>query len=38
VAGNYRSIEVRVMRPDLRVFARDGYYPLPPPRQQNPGQ
>jgi VWFA-related protein len=38
VAGNYRSIEVRVMRPDLRVFARDGYYPLPPPRQPNPGQ
>ncbi|HSA91504.1 MAG TPA: VWA domain-containing protein [Terriglobales bacterium] len=38
VAGNYRTIEVRVMRPDLRVYARDGYYPLPPPRQQNPGQ
>lgn len=27
----YRSIEVRVHRPDLRVYARDGYYPLPPP-------
>jgi VWFA-related protein len=25
----YRSIEVRVKRPGLRVFARDGYYPLP---------
>jgi VWFA-related protein len=32
VAGNYRSIEVRVHRPNLRVFAKDGYYPLPPPR------
>jgi VWFA-related protein len=28
----YRSIEVRVNRPGLRVYARDGYYPLPPPR------
>src|SRR5262249_37689682 len=27
----YRSIEVRVRRPGLRVFAKDGYYPLPPP-------
>ena len=35
-AGNYRSIEVRVHKGGLRVFARDGYYPLPPPRQQNP--
>ncbi len=26
----YRSIEVRVLRPDLKVYARDGYYPLPP--------
>ena len=25
----YRSIEVLVDRPNLRVFARDGYYPLP---------
>lgn len=32
VAGNYRSIEVRVHKGGLRVFARDGYYPLPPPR------
>lgn len=31
-AGNYRSIEVRVRRPNLRVFAKDGYYPLPPKR------
>lgn len=34
VAGNYRSIEVRVHRGGLRVFARDGYYPLPPQRSQ----
>jgi len=26
----YRSIEVRVKRPGLKVFAKDGYYPLPP--------
>jgi VWFA-related protein len=26
----YRSVEVRVDRPNLRVYARDGYYPLPP--------
>lgn len=32
-ASDYRSIEVRVDRPDLRVFARDGYFPLPPGRQ-----
>ncbi|HXE89737.1 MAG TPA: VWA domain-containing protein [Terriglobales bacterium] len=38
VASNYRTIEVRVMRPGLRVYARDGYYPLPPPRQPSPGQ
>ncbi|MDP9267717.1 MAG: VWA domain-containing protein [Acidobacteriota bacterium] len=34
VAANYRSIEIRVHKGGLRVFARDGYYPLPPPRQQ----
>jgi VWFA-related protein len=27
--GGYRQIEVRVKRPDVRVYARDGYYPLP---------
>jgi VWFA-related protein len=26
---SYRSIEVRVKRPGLRVIARDGYFPLP---------
>jgi VWFA-related protein len=29
-SSNYRSIEVRVKRPNLKVYARDGYYPLPP--------
>ena len=29
-ATNYRQIEVRVRRPGLMVFAKDGYYPLPP--------
>lgn len=32
--GGYRSIEVRVKRPDVKVYARDGYYPLPAPRQE----
>jgi len=31
-AGTYRSIEVKVRRGGLRVFAKDGYYPLPTPR------
>ncbi len=30
--GGYRQIEVRVRRPDVKVYARDGYYPLPSPR------
>lgn len=25
----YRQVEVRVARPDVKVFAKDGYYPLP---------
>ncbi|HXZ29181.1 MAG TPA: VWA domain-containing protein [Terriglobales bacterium] len=29
VANTYRSIEVRVHRPDLLVYAKGGYYPLP---------
>jgi len=28
-SSTYRSIEVRVRRPSLRVYAKDGYYPLP---------
>jgi VWFA-related protein len=30
--GAYRQLEVRVAHPGLKVAARDGYYPLPPPR------
>jgi VWFA-related protein len=33
-SGTYRSIEVRVNRPGLKVYARDGYYPLPPARSK----
>ncbi|MGH6628987.1 MAG: VWA domain-containing protein, partial [Burkholderiales bacterium] len=29
-ASDYREIEVRVRRANVRVHARDGYYPLPP--------
>lgn len=31
LSGNYRSIDVHVHRPDLKVTAKAGYYPLPPP-------
>jgi VWFA-related protein len=31
-SSQYRDIEVIVDRPDLRVTAKQGYYPLPPPR------
>jgi VWFA-related protein len=31
-SSNYREIEVRVRRPGLEVFAKHGYYPLPPQR------
>ncbi len=30
--GGYRQIEVRVRRPDVKVYAKDGYYPLPSAR------
>jgi len=30
--GGYRQIEVRVRRPEVKVYAKDGYYPLPSPR------
>jgi VWFA-related protein len=32
----FRSIDVRVLRPNLSVFAKQGYYPLPPQSQQAP--
>lgn len=31
----YRTIEVKVHRPNLIVIAKQGYYPLPPQRIQN---
>jgi hypothetical protein len=27
--GKYRKIEVKVLRPNLSVIAKDGYYPTP---------
>jgi len=30
--GGYREIEVRVRRPNVKVVAKYGYYPLPTPR------
>lgn len=30
--GGYREIEVRVRRPNVKVVAKVGYYPLPAPR------
>ncbi len=30
--GGYRQIEVRVRRQDVKVYAKDGYYPLPTAR------
>lgn len=36
-SNSYRSIDVRVHRPNLTVTARQGYYPLPPaPPSQGP--
>ncbi len=34
LSSNYREIEVRVRRPGLEVFAKHGYYPLPPQRAE----
>ena len=33
-SGTYREIEVRVKLPGLEVFAKHGYYPLPPQRAE----
>ncbi len=32
----FRTIDVRVLRPNLNVIAKQGYYPLPPQTQQAP--
>jgi VWFA-related protein len=32
----FRTIDVRVLRPNLNVVAKEGYYPLPPQPQQAP--
>jgi VWFA-related protein len=32
----FRTIDVRVLRPNLSVFAKQGYYPLPPQAPQQP--
>ncbi len=32
-ANTYRTIDVRVLRPNLQVIAKPGYYPLPPQTQ-----
>jgi VWFA-related protein len=34
----FRTIDVRVLRPNLNVFAKQGYYPLPPQQQQQQPQ
>jgi VWFA-related protein len=35
-SSSFRTIDVRVLRPNLNVFAKQGYYPLPPQTQQAP--
>ncbi|HET9837567.1 MAG TPA: VWA domain-containing protein, partial [Candidatus Angelobacter sp.] len=35
-ANTYRTIDVRVLRPNLTVIAKPGYYPLPPQSQPKP--
>ena len=34
LASTHRTIDVHLHRPDLKVTAKEGYYPLPPPTQQ----
>jgi VWFA-related protein len=38
VSTAFRTIDVRVLRPNLNVIAKQGYYPLPPQSQQAPKQ
>ena len=33
-SSTFREIEVRVKRPGLEVYAKHGYYPLPPQRAE----
>ncbi len=33
IDGKYRKIEVKVLRPNLQVIAKDGYYPTPEKQQ-----
>lgn len=37
-SSGYRSIEVKVHRANLNVFARAGYYPLPPEAKPRPAE
>ena len=32
----FRTLDVRVLRPNVKVYAKEGYYPLPPQTQQTP--
>jgi VWFA-related protein len=34
--GKYRKLEVKVLRPDLTVIAKQGYYPTPQPTRPRP--
>ena len=34
ISSAYRQIEVRVDKPGLKIYARDGYYPVPLQRQK----
>lgn len=37
-SSTFREIEVRVKRPSVSVYAKHGYYPLPPPKPEAPAQ
>jgi VWFA-related protein len=36
IDGKYRKLEVKVLRPDLTVLAKQGYYPMPQPTRPQP--